>query len=78
MCIVSVVSDDYMKRWPDPGTWDLAGRWISEADWREYQRLKAMAEELDRKLNQPDCVKPEVEDWEKKIEDYLRKKGIIL
>lgn len=71
MCVVSNVTDHFQRQWSIPG------RYISEWEWDEYQRLKKMAEEIDKKTNQPDCIKPELEKWEKTIEDVLRKKGII-
>lgn len=72
MCIMSAVTDHYQGLWPNPG-----GANISWAEYTEYMRLKKMAEELDQKLNQPDCVKPGVEDWEKKVEDVLSKNKLI-
>lgn len=74
MCIVSAVTDDYMKRWPEP---NMGGMWITFDQWQEYQRLKRNAEELDRILGQPDCVKDGVDEWEQKMEEFLRKKGLL-
>lgn len=71
MCVVSNVSDYYQRQW------SLPGRFISEGEWQEYQRLKKMAEEIDKKTNQPDCVKPELAEWEKRVEEVLRKNGIL-
>lgn len=78
MCIVSAVSDDYMKKWPDPFQPSvLGGTYISWVDYEEYQRLKRMAEELDRALKQADCVKPEVDEWEQKVRQALKNGGLM-
>lgn len=67
MCIVSAVSDFYRGKYPSPSqdgvSWDV---------YNEYNRLKRMAVELDIQLHQPDCVKPEVEEWEKEMEKAAR------
>lgn len=61
---------------PLPYTLD-PGVWITAEQWKEYQELKRRMEEYDAKTNQPDCVKPEVAEWEAVIEAYLIKRGII-
>ena len=33
--------------------------------------------EYDAKTNQPECIKPEADEWERKMEEYLKKKGIL-
>jgi hypothetical protein len=50
---------------------------ISKKDWEEYQELKKKAQEYDKRTNQPDCVKPDVDEWEKKIVEVLIKRGIL-
>jgi hypothetical protein len=37
---------------------------ITLEQWREYQELKRRMEEYDTKTGQPDCIKPEVAEWE--------------
>lgn len=74
MCMMSAVSDHWMAQYPVPDPSKVA---ITLADYLEYQRLKKMAQELDEKLKQPDCVKPGVDEWEKKIEEVLKKKGLL-
>lgn len=53
------------------------GVYITAEQWEEYQTLKRKMEEYDARTNQPDCVKPEVAEWEAVIEAYLVKRGII-
>lgn len=50
---------------------------ITLEEYEEYRRLKRNAEELDAVTGQPDCVKPEVAEWEAVIEAYLRKHGLL-
>jgi hypothetical protein len=94
MCAVSAVTDYYREKWPIniPGYPDytlpepppfaplapLDGRWITAAEWAEYQELKHRMEEYDAKTGQPDCIKPEVKEWEKIVVDVLIKRGIIV
>jgi hypothetical protein len=73
-----MITDHYRDKWnPFRIETDTDLIQITRAQWEEYRALKHKMEEYDRKTGQPDCVKPEVEDWEKKIEDILRKKGLI-
>jgi hypothetical protein len=91
MCAVSMVTDYYREKiWPQPWTsptfppyapmvpddydWHMT---ISRKDWEHYQELKRCMEEYDRKTGQPDCVKPEVAEWERIVEGVLIKKGLI-
>lgn len=73
MCIVSNVGDIYQHKWvpyDDKVT-------ITRYEWEEYQRLKRNAIELDKLTKQPECRKPEYEKWEKEMEKFLKKKGIL-
>ena len=72
MCVVSMVSDHFMQKWPEPNYIK-----ITQAQWDEYQELKRKAAEYDKRTGQPDCVKPELDDWEKAMEEFLKKKGIL-
>lgn len=81
MCAVSAITDHYRDKWPTP---DYSHPYqggshvnISKQEWEEYQKLKRVMEEYDKKTKQPDCVKPEVAIWESLIEKVLREKGII-
>ena len=73
MCVVSNVTDFYYKQWSPIGE----SFQITRAEWEEYQRLKRNVQEIDKIIKQPDCIKPELDEWEKKIENYLIKRGII-
>ncbi len=89
MCSVSMVMDHYRQQYPDynrapvmsqqfPAQWPFginpSPRVITEAEYAEFLRLKAMASELDKKLGQPDCEDPTKEAWQKEVE---RRLGIL-
>lgn len=74
MCAVSMITDYYQQKWP---SLIMSTIQITQAQWNEYQDLKKKMEEYDKQTGQPDCAKPGVADWEKAIEDVLRKKGLI-
>jgi hypothetical protein len=65
--MVSAVTDFYRDQYPNPRSFS-----ISWETYTEYTRLKSMAIELDIKLEQPDCEKPEVEAWEKEMEEAAK------
>lgn len=52
-------------------------RIISESEWLEYHALKRKAAEYDARTNQPDCVKPDVDEWENDIEAFLILMGLL-
>jgi hypothetical protein len=52
-------------------------RLITESEWKEYQELKRRAAEYDARTNQPDCVKPDVAEWENDIEAFLILMGLL-
>ena len=69
MCVVSAVTDYYRGRiWPSPRDFE-----ISWDEYKKYLELKKLAEEVDTIHNQPDCAKPEIEEWEKEVEEQARK-----
>lgn len=84
MCVVSAVTDFYQREWGSP--WVDPGykppivapvKIITDEQWEEYQRLKRAAEEIDKKTSQPDCIKPDLAEWEQKMEEFLIKKGVL-
>lgn len=81
MCAVSMITDYYREKWPLPDyTKPLTnpnGVFITTDQWLEYLELKRRLSEYDKKTGQPDCVKPEVDEWEKKVIGILRKNGIL-
>ncbi len=85
MCVVSAVTDHYQREWGQPWQYPApifpgmtpSQRIISEQQWQEYQRLKRAAEEIDQKTNQPDCIKPDLAEWEASMEAFLVKKGVL-
>ncbi len=64
MCVVSMVSDHYREKYPQPVQWN----WPT---WQEYQELKRKAAEYDRIMKQPHCEKGDLEEFERKIEKHL-------
>jgi DNA-binding transcriptional regulator GbsR (MarR family) len=50
---------------------------VTLEQWQEYQRLKKAAEEIDQKTKQPDCIKPDLAEWETQMEAFLIKKGVL-
>ena len=78
MCAVSFVSEHYRDKWGLPTVWESVGAMtISYEEWKEYQKLKKRAELYDQQTKQPDCQKPELIEWEQKMEEFLKKKGIL-
>ena len=65
MCAVSVVLD-YMDRRVPLASW-------TGPIYNDFQQIIRQLEELDRKLNQPDCVDPQKEDILRRIEAQLDK-----
>jgi hypothetical protein len=81
MCAVSFVSDHYKEKWPYEKTWptDLFPMVkITKMQWDEYQELKRKAAQYDKDTKQPDCIKPENDEWEKRVVDLLIKQGILI
>jgi hypothetical protein len=77
MCTVSAVGDWGMRQWPLPNYGQQQYIVLTKEQWEEYQELKRMAVKIDNKTGQPDCVKPEFDEWEKKMIDLLKKQGIL-
>lgn len=80
MCAVSAVTDYYRDKWPVmplqlpiPGVYHVnpqqvvlkPGVMVTVEQWAEYQELKRRMEAYDAQTGQPDCIKPEVAEWEK-------------
>ena len=79
MCVVSMIHDHYrhttpkdfdIQQWPTGPVWDMPR-------WSEYQELLRKAREYDKLTGQPDCEDPKKAEFEKRVEDYLKKKGIL-
>jgi hypothetical protein len=57
--------------WPYPPPQQVflkPGVMVSAEQWAEYQELKRRMEEYDAQTGQPDCIKPEVAEWEQAVE----------
>ncbi len=63
MCAVSVVLD-YMGGKVPIDSW-------TRPVYEDFQQIIGQLEELDRKLDQPDCVDPQKEDILRRIEERL-------
>lgn len=57
---------------PMPAITLKPGVTITAEQWAEYQELKRRMEEYDAKTGQPDCIKPEVAEWEKVVESNIK------
>jgi hypothetical protein len=78
MCAVSMITDHYRDKWPlGDNPFTPLTKTITLQEWLEYLELKQKMAEYDARTNQPDCVKPEVADWEAAIVKVLKEKGIL-
>lgn len=72
MCVYSMVLD-YGQRIPDQ-QWDLR-------KWAEFQEIVNKAKKWDELMQQPNCEDPKKVEWEKRIEERLKRleneKGIL-
>lgn len=83
MCAVSMVTDYYKEKWPifnpyvlpitpsqpDPLDTKVV---ITRKEWEHYQELKKRMEEYDARTGQPHCEKPDVEEWEKAVQEQYK------
>lgn len=65
MCMVSVINDYGRQRVP-------VKDW-NRSNWGEYQEILHRLGELDKKLGEPNCETPDKLEWQKAIEERLRK-----
>lgn len=66
MCVVSMIGDYYQPKFPKPEKTDIE-------KLREIMDLIEKAREYDELNKQPDCVKPEFDEWVRDIEERLEK-----
>lgn len=73
MCVVSMVTDHYMKKWPQPAYVP------SIEDYINFRELVRKAAEYDKITNQPNCPDAEKIDWQKELEiNFASKyKGVL-
>lgn len=67
MCVVSMITDSFMKRWPEP----------SHLPYYDYTILKDLirkAEEYDKMTKQPECPEPAKVDWLEKVREQLERR----
>lgn len=67
MCVVSMVSDHYRTNYPTPTQWTIPL-------YQDYWELKRKADLYDKMMNQPDCEKGDLAEFEKAIRRYLKLK----
>lgn len=89
MCVASAVTDYYQNKWTTlpgvdtrpiiyPMLPDGKGlRWIAAEEWEDYQNLKRIVEGYDERTNQPECIKPELAEFERQVVDVLIKRGVL-
>ena len=68
MCVVSMVTDHYMKKWPQPAYVP------SIEDYINFQELVRKAAEYDKITNQPNCPDAEKIDWQNNLADNFKRK----
>lgn len=64
MCTVSAMTG-YFQNKPQT-TWN-------HNSWADFQKILKLLEELDRKLDQPDCIDPEKDKWLKEMSELWDK-----
>lgn len=68
MCVVSMVSDHYMHKWPLP-------HYVpSYEEYLNYRELLRKAAEYDRITGQKDCPSKDKVDWNKQLEEVFNQK----
>lgn len=77
MCVVSMITDEYMRKWPyipttDPWWTPKPVITPEEHDW--FKQLIKKAEEYDKRTGQPDCPDPEKVKWRKWLDEYMKEK----
>lgn len=65
MCVVSAMVD-YGRTYIPLTTW-------TQDTYSEFQEILLRLEELDRKLEQPDCHDPKKAEWMKEVEERLNR-----
>lgn len=67
MCTVSMVSDHYMERFPNPFT-------FPPVLYPDYAELLRKAKLYDEMTKQKDCPAPEKIEWQLEVEKFMREK----
>lgn len=68
MCVVSMISDHYMRKWPQPSYVP------NYEDYLNYKELLRKAAEYDRITKQPECPSQDKIDWQKQLDEAFNKK----
>lgn len=66
MCVVSMITDHYHDRYPK---WER----FPPSDYPDYQELLRKARLYDEMMKQKDCPSREKEEWQKKLEEFMKK-----
>lgn len=64
MCVVSMVMDHYSHK-PFPGFW-------TQPSYEEYKELLRKARLYDEMTKQPDCEKPELKEFDRRLDELMR------
>lgn len=85
MCVVSMVTDHYSRRWPTPKWEDVTFPHYpntlpstpalpTPAEYQDFLELVRKAREYDKRTNQPDCPDAEKLKWMDELEQRMVKK----
>lgn len=66
MCAVSAVSDNYRDRYPYP-------HHFPRYEYPDYLDALEKARKYDELMGQKDCPHPEKLEWQRQLEEYMRK-----
>ena len=67
MCTVSMITGHYQGLFPQPAT-------FPPYLYQDYQELLRKARLYDEMMQQRDCPDPAKEEWQKKLEQFMREK----
>ena len=75
MCVVSMISDHYMDKYPQPAMWPTPnGGWTIPKEYADYQELLRKAKLYDEMTKQKDCPAPDKVEWQKALEKFMKDK----
>lgn len=67
MCTVSMITDHYMQRWPQPNN-------FPPSHYPDYWELLRKARLYDEMTKQPDCPAHDKVEWQRELERVMREK----
>ena len=72
MCVVSMISDHYMDRWPQPWQTPWPHSPLSPREYEDYQELLRKAKLYDEMTGQKDCPDPKKVEWQRDLEKFMK------